>query len=174
MKYGTLLCGAVLVLVIGGQPVSAESPQSGPTCCKAGECSPPILKGCSNDYCRKPMPAIQCLSCGGPDDYCRKPLPRIWQLSCCGGADHYDRKPCPPACRPMNTSQYRCVSLSQCCSTACPQQQWQGTAFSHRLEQEGGRPNERVGSGALTPDSGATKAMRPLSPYHPYDPYHPQ
>jgi hypothetical protein len=173
MKWGILLSGAVLVVVLWGRSVSAESPQSGPTCCKTGECSPPILKGCPDDYCRKPMPAIHCMECGGPDDYCRKPWPRIWQLSCCGGTDDYDRKACPPACRPMDTSQYRCVSLRQCGSTPCTQQQWQCSPSSHRLEKEGGRPNEGVGSGPLIPNSGATNAMRPLSPYHPHDPYHP-
>jgi hypothetical protein len=170
MKCGTLLSWTVVLPVLWGGSVSAESPQSGPTCCNTGNCTLPVLRGCPDDYCRKPMPAIQCVLCGGPDDYCRKPWPRIWQLSCCGCADEYDRKPCPPACRPMDTSQYRCVSLRQCCSTACPQQQCQCAPPSVRPGEEAGRANEGVGSGPPSAGSGPTKAMSPLSPYHPYYP----
>ena len=166
MRCGTLLSWAVVLLVLWRQPVSAESPQSGPTCCKTGDCTPPVLRGCPDDYCRKAMPAIQCISCGGPDDYCRKPWPRIWQLSCCEGADKYDRKPCPSPCRPMDTSQYRCVNLRQCCSTPGRQQPWQGTFPSDRLGEDG-KPNAGTSSGPITPGGSATKAMKPLSPYLP-------
>ena len=167
MKHGTLVSGAVLVLVLWGLSVFAESPRSGPTCCKTSECSLPILKGCPDDYCRKPMPVIKCVSCGGPDDYCRMPWPRIWQMYSCGGDDDYDRKPCPSPCRPMDTSQYRCVNLRQCCSTPGRQQPWQGTLPSDKLGEEDGKANAGTSSGPITPVGGATKAMKPLSPYHP-------
>jgi hypothetical protein len=160
MKVGTLLPLAVLAFGLWCAPVFAEPPLPAPADCGTCNCSLPVLKGCPNDYCRKPMPAIHCPPCGGPDDYCRKPYPCIRQACWCG-CDDYDRKPCPALCRPLCIDYYRCVSLCPCCSCAC-QQQWQGALSPDRLEAVGG-----PGNLSPVPAAGSTTTgMRPTSPYH--------
>jgi hypothetical protein len=166
MKCDTHLSWAILVFGLWGQPVSAEPPQPVPPCCGSGHCSIPLLRGCPDDYCRKPMPEIHCLPCGKPDDYCRKPCPRTWQMHPCGGVDDYDRKPCPPPCPPMCTSQYICVNFRRCCSTPCQQQPWQSTPPPVILEEAGYRPDQGGNLGSLPAGGGPTKGMRPLSPNH--------
>jgi hypothetical protein len=66
-----------------------------------------LLSGCPDDYCRKPWPRIDMVSCGPPDDYCCKPYPRIWTPAC-GGPDDYCFKPCPDLGRPLNPDYYTC------------------------------------------------------------------
>jgi hypothetical protein len=79
-------------------------------------CCPPPIAGCPDDYCRKPLPCITCLSpCGTCDDYCRKPIPCVPCLPCCGLCDDYCRKPLPCFCWPTLDS-LRCVkSCDKCC-----------------------------------------------------------
>jgi hypothetical protein len=164
MKSATVLPWAVLVLVLGGQPVAAEPPQTAPPCCTTRECSIPLLRGCPDDYCRKPLPVSPCLSCGVPDDYGRKPCPRTLQMHLCGGVDDYNRKPCPSSCRPMSTSHYTCGSH---CLTAGKQQSWQDTPPLGRLEGNSDRPDQGSNRGVAPPGTGATGGRTPLSPYHP-------
>lgn len=108
MKSITLLACAILTLGVCGPLALTQQPQPAPACSPASDCSFPLLKGCPDDYCRKPLPATHCLPCGEPDDYCRKPWPKIWQLCGLCGPDDYDRKPCPPTCRPLDTTYYSC------------------------------------------------------------------
>jgi len=57
---------------------------------------------CPDDYCRKPLPIVPLVHCGGHDDYCRKPLPTV-PLVHCGGHDDYCRKPLPTLlCPPLS------------------------------------------------------------------------
>jgi hypothetical protein len=67
----------------------------------------PLLTGCPDDYCPKPVPRIVCLPCGGPDDYCPKVLPRLRCLPG-GECDNYCRKPWPHICRPIRSEYYNC------------------------------------------------------------------
>jgi hypothetical protein len=65
-----------------------------------GTANCPSVGCCPDDYCRKPLPCVPVVRCGGPDDYCRKPLPCVPVVRC-GGPDDYCRKPlpcllCPP------------------------------------------------------------------------------
>lgn len=154
MKPATVLTWAVLVCVLWGPPVSADPPLPCPYTCGPQSC--PWLRGCPDDYCRKPQPAIHCLRCGGPDDYCRKPLPPCYCLPC-GGPDDYCRKPCPPACRPMDTSYYSCGNVGR---PACGVPAWLGPLLPTRPEGVSSSPDPG--------DSrGAPPVTRPTSPYVP-------
>ena len=73
-------------------------------------CCPPRITGCPDDYCRKPLPCVQCLpQCGTCDNYCRKPMPCVQCLPQCGTCDNYCRKPLPCLCWPPSPG-LRCVS----------------------------------------------------------------
>jgi hypothetical protein len=127
----------------------------------------PILWGCPDDYCPKPMPGVPCIRCGEPDDYCRKPCPHIIRLSGCGGPCDYDRKPCPPACRPMCTSNYICIRLRQCSTTPCQQQPSRAISLPVSLEDGQGQPK---GAGKLGPLPDAAReidGLKPVPTYHP-------
>jgi len=107
----TLLISAVLFFGPWIKSGSAEQPCPAPSICGTGRCALPVLGGCPDDYCRKQIPPINFVQCGGPDDYCYKPWPRVYCWRFCGGVDDYNLKPCPSPCRPMDTSLYSCVSL---------------------------------------------------------------
>lgn len=69
-----------------------------------------------DDYCRKPMPCLPCLSfCGTVDDYCRKPMPCLPCLSFCGTVDDYCRKPMPDLCcpPPVNCGRAPCIARGE-------------------------------------------------------------
>jgi hypothetical protein len=108
MTRSTLFLAALSLLWLGGQATAGGTDiYSGPTSKQATTVGGPC--GCSNDYCRKPMPCAPC----GPqqwlcDDYCRKPMPCV-TCPCAGGCpDDYCRKPCPDLCRPLDKQYYRC------------------------------------------------------------------
>ncbi len=106
MKQLIVAVAALAFAGLTGRVWSAEPvAQLPPTrvCCEPGS----LLSGCPDDYCRKPCPRIDMVSCGWADDYCRKPYPRIWTLPC-GGPDDYCRKPCPNLGRPLNPDYYTC------------------------------------------------------------------
>jgi hypothetical protein len=191
MKRVYMLGSAVLVLGLWGLPVLAEPPQPTASCCGncqtkglggcaatngpqpapsgCGTCqdSFPLLRGCPDDYCPKPMPGVPCIRCGEPDDYCRKPCPHIIRLSACGGPNDYDRKPCPPPCRPMCTSNYVCISLRQCSSTQCQQEPSRATSHPVRLEEGHCQPQGAGKVGSL-PDAGhELDGLKPVPTYHP-------
>jgi hypothetical protein len=100
---------AVLFLVGYALPTSTSDASSDGTVGGAHRtcCSKPLLTGCPDDYCRKPLPRVACLPCSEPNDYCRKPLPRIGRLPC-GVPDDYCRKPWPQLCRPLRPEHYNC------------------------------------------------------------------
>lgn len=79
-------------------------------------CPAPLLRGCCDNYCSKPLPGINYLCCiCGPDDYCCKPLPCIPCFrGCC--PDDYCSKPCPDLCRPIAADFYSCNGWNAGCA----------------------------------------------------------
>ncbi len=99
----SLLVAALALAGLTTRVWSADPVAPTKVCCEPRS----LLSGCPDDYCRKPFPRIDTVSCGWPDDYCRKPYPRTWTLPC-GGPDDYCRKPCPNLGRPLNPDYYTC------------------------------------------------------------------
>jgi hypothetical protein len=156
MKSLALLPGAVLVLALWGQPVSAQPVQLGPPCCSNGDLTCPLLRGCPDDYCRKPYPCVWQMHWCGPDDYCRKPFPCIWQMHWCG-PDDYCRKPCPPACRPLDTSYYTC---------GCPCQDPAPVHAEVHAEPNAVAPAQPEAGGTVPAQIGPPRELGAVSPYH--------
>jgi hypothetical protein len=167
MKGSSLLSLAILVPGLWLVLVSAEPPQTAPPCCTTGHWACPLLKGCPDDYCRKPMPAFPCLPCGELDDYCGKPCPRIWRIGHCGEPNDYDRKPCPPPCLPMCVSDYICVNACQSCRTPCEQQPLQGPSPSVRPEGNDRHFDQGGNEEFLPAAESATKGARLPTSYSP-------
>ena len=104
--------GLAVCLALVGH-VAADPPVGSPRALWQRWCAPvcPSVGCCPDDYCRKPIPCVPPVQCGGPDDYCRKPIPCVPPVPC-GGPDDYCRKSlpcllCPPAspylqCGPAN------------------------------------------------------------------------
>jgi hypothetical protein len=106
----TRMLSVVAAAVVLGHGLVADAGQPGghvlrfsvPACC----CNP-LLTGCPDDYCPKPLPRVVCPPCGLPDDYCPKPPPCLGRLPC-GQCDDYCRKPWPNLCRPLSPEHYHC------------------------------------------------------------------
>jgi len=110
----SLIRAAALCTLLGRSMLAAGGERSdhGPLFLERACCANPLLTGCPDDYCRKPMPRTPCLPSGQPDDYCRKSPPRIYHLPC-GEPNDYCRKPWPHLCRPLRPEQYNCGQKGQ-------------------------------------------------------------
>jgi hypothetical protein len=164
MRSRTLLSWMVLGFAAAAQTGSAQPPQPAPAGCDACQCSLPLLRGCPDDYCRKPFPLVHCIWCCEPDDYCRKPYPWIWQMCHYCGPDDYDRNPMPCCCRPLCTSHY---TSGNGCGTASDNQPCQDPSPSVKLPEGTYVPDQVRNRSVLPPSLGITRDVGVRSPYHP-------
>ena len=82
-------------------------------------CSRAPICCCPDDYCRKPLPCVECVpNCGCCDDYCRKPLPGVCPVPC-GFLYCYDAKPLPCVFGPRCDQSCMCPRPKTCFGASC-------------------------------------------------------
>jgi len=110
------------LLAIASGPICAETSLCGACVVKYGPCAPFC---CTDDYCSKPFPCVECWSRFCPDNYCAKPLPcSCFTTRYC--PYQYCQKPLPLPCGPVPAKWYKCRTLQTLPAATTPHESTSG------------------------------------------------